>query len=136
MTDNNLFKFPVRVYFEDTDAGGVVYNANYVKYLERARTEWLRAQGIEQHGMLTRGLGFVVASINMQFKRAAKLDDELYVTVVIEHARAASVDFMQQILDKDGNVCINAQVKIACVDLKQMRPVPLPDEFKGIFISE
>ena len=114
---NDIFTFPVRVYYEDTDAGGVVYNANYVKFLERARTEWLRAKGVEQHGMLEEGVGFVVSNLQMKFLRAAKLDDELFVSCKIIQGRSVSVTFAQDITDKEGNVYITAEVKIACVDL-------------------
>lgn len=136
MTENNVFNFPVRVYFEDTDAGGVVYNANYVKFLERARTEWLRAKGFEQRALLEERIGFVVSSINMNFVKAAKLDDELFVSCKITKARAASVYFEQQITDKSGNIYINADVRIACVDLKAMKPTPIPENLKGYFVSE
>ncbi len=133
---NDIFTFPVRVYYEDTDAGGVVYNANYVKFLERARTEWLRAKGVEQHGMLEEGVGFVVSNLQMKFLRAAKLDDELFVSCKIIQGRSVSVTFAQDITDEEGNVYITAEVKIACVDLKVMKPKPIPEQLKGVFTCE
>ncbi|MGN1394630.1 MAG: tol-pal system-associated acyl-CoA thioesterase [Succinivibrionaceae bacterium] len=133
--ESATFKFPIRIYYEDTDAGGVVYNANYVKFLERARTEWLRAKNCEQHELLDDGIGFVVVSINMNFKRAARLDDELFVCCEIASARNVSVDFKQKIIDKDGNVYVDAMVKVACVDLKKMAPRPFPEKFKEVFIK-
>jgi acyl-CoA thioester hydrolase len=137
MTDKKSeFLFPIRVYFEDTDAGGVVYNANYVKFLERARTEWLRSKGIEQRGLLDQGIGFVVASINMNFKKAAKLDDTLLVKCNVTEAKSASVIFAQEIIDQNGTVYITAVVKIACVDLNLMRPRIFTANLKGIFVSE
>jgi acyl-CoA thioester hydrolase len=133
---NNVFTFPVRVYYEDTDAGGVVYNANYVKFLERARTEWLRSQGVEQLGMLEEGIGFVVSSLQMSFLKAAKLDAELFVSCKLSKARSVSVNFEQTITDKEGNLYITAEVKIACVDLNQMKPRPIPEHLKGVFVCE
>lgn len=128
-----IFKFPIRVYYEDTDAGGVVYNANYVKFLERARTEWLRSKGFEQRGALGEGWGFVVASINMNFRKGARLDDELFVTCEISECRNASVCFKQEIVDAEGNKYIDAIVKIACVDLREMRPMLFPARIKEVF---
>lgn len=133
--DMSNFAHHVRIYYEDTDAGGVVYNANYVKFLERARTEWLRVQGFEQRELLTQGVGFVVANINMNFKRGARLDDELLVTCKIIEVRSASVIFEQEIVDNNGTKYIEAQVKIACVNFKNMRPMPFPEEFKEVFVK-
>ena len=127
------FNFNVRVYYEDTDAGGVVYNANYVKFLERARTEWLRHKGVEQRALLEQGVGLVVASMNVEFRKGARLDDELIVSSVLDSMKGASAVFNQEITDKDGNVYITAQVKIACVDLKKMRPVMFPPVLKEVF---
>lgn len=133
---NKKFFFSVRVYYEDTDAGGVVYNANYVKFLERARTEWLRAHGIEQHGLLEKGFGFVVVSMQVDFKRSARLDDELLVSCDISDVRASSAVFHQDITDSDGNVYVRATTKIASVDLKRKRPTGIPPEIKEVFLSE
>ncbi len=127
------FSINVRVYFEDTDAGGVVYNANYIKFLERARTDWLRSRNFEQHSMLEEGLGFVVASIEINFRKAAKLDDLLTVTCVPEQLRSASVIFAQKIFNSNGEMVVEAKVKIACVDLKLMRPKLFPENFKTLF---
>ena len=116
-----------------TNAGGVVYNANYVKFLERARTEWLRHKGVEQRALLEQGVGLVVASMNVEFRKGARLDDELIVSSVLDSMKGASAVFNQEITDKDGNVYITAQVKIACVDLKKMRPVMFPPVLKEVF---
>ncbi len=130
------FFFKVRVYYEDTDAGGVVYNANYVKFLERARTEWLRARGAEQRAMLERGTGFVVSSMTVNFRKAARLDDELLVGCAPVKVGGASVVFRQDITDAAGNLYVAAEVKIVCVDLREMRPAVIPPEFKEVFLSE
>ncbi len=128
------FEFTVRVYFEDTDAGGVVYNASYVRFLERARTEYLRSFGISQQDLLRENIGFVVASLQMDFKKAAHLDDELVVKCVVTESKKASVKFAQVITNKDETVTyIKAEVKIACVDLKDMRPIQFPAMFNEVF---
>lgn len=129
----NKFSLPVRIYYEDTDAGGVVYNANYIKFLERARTEWLRFHGVEQRALLEEGYGCVVANIDITFKRAAKLDDELFVSCDLIELKIASAVFDQRITDKEGNEFIAAKVKIASVDLKRMRPVAFLPCFKEVF---
>jgi tol-pal system-associated acyl-CoA thioesterase len=121
------FHWPVRVYWEDTDAGGVVYHASYVRFLERARTEWLRASGVDQSAVKDRtGLAFLVRELRLDFLRAARLDDELSVTVAVKERRAASILFAQTIDRTDGTLLLRAQVRVACVDVRRMRPVPIP----------
>ena len=100
---SDKFFFSVRVYYEDTDAGGVVYNANYVKFLERARTEWLRAHGVKQSELLEKGFGFVVASMQVDFKRSAKLDDLLLVSSTIKEVKSASAVFAPHIVVSSGS---------------------------------
>lgn len=132
MAEVNAFSWPIRVYYEDTDAGGIVYYANYLKFLERARTEWLRSLGIEQDTWLAHRLGFVVRQVTMDLLRPARFNDELRVTVVVERLKRASVVFTQQVLDKNGTVFCQAQVKAACVNLGEagdvVRAVPMPSE--------
>lgn len=126
------FSWPIRVYYEDTDAGGIVYYANYLKFLERARTEWLRSLGIEQNIWLEHGIGFVVRQVQMDMLRPAKFNDELRVTVVVERLRRASVEFSQQVLDQNGTILVQAQIRAACVHLGEagsaVRAVPMPIE--------
>ncbi len=132
MAEANAFSWPVRVYYEDTDAGGIVYYANYLKFLERARTEWLRSLGIEQDTWLAHRLGFVVRQVTMDLIRPARFNDELRVTVVVERLKRASVVFTQQVLDQNGTVLCQAQIKAACVHLGEagdaVRAVPMPTE--------
>ncbi|WP_417688105.1 tol-pal system-associated acyl-CoA thioesterase [Pseudidiomarina sp.] len=132
MVEANAFSWPVRVYYEDTDAGGIVYYANYLKFLERARTEWLRSLGIEQDTWLAHRLGFVVRQVTMDLIRPARFNDELRVTVVVERLKRASVVFTQQVLDQNGTVLCQAQIKAACVHLGEagdaVRAVPMPTE--------
>lgn len=121
------YTWPVRVYWEDTDAGGVVYHASYLRFMERARSEWLRAQGVDQMAFKeATGLAFMVRSMELDFLRPALLDDELSVTVAVKEWRAASILFGQAIGRADGTELVRAQVRVACVDLRRMRPAPIP----------
>ena len=121
------FSWPVRVYWEDTDAGGVVYHANYVRFMERARSEWLRALGIDQMALKeATGLAFMVRDMQIDFLKPALLDDELLVTVDVMERRAASILFAQTVVRADGSCLIRAKVRVACVDVRQMRPAPIP----------
>jgi len=131
-TSRPPFSWPVRVYWEDTDAGGVVYHASYLRFLERARSEWLRGLGVDQLALKeTTGLGFVVHRMEIDFLRAALLDDELMVSVEVKERRSASILFTQSITRADGTALIQAQVRAACVDLKRMRPAPIPVDITG-----
>jgi acyl-CoA thioester hydrolase len=121
------FTWPVRVYYEDTDAGGIVYYANYLKFFERARTEWLRSLGIHQQDLLDReGAAFVVRSAAVEYIAAARLDDELAVHLTVEKLGRASVQFRQEAWR--GDVLLStAAVKVGCVDAASMRPRAVPD---------
>lgn len=120
------FQWPIRVYYEDTDAGGIVYYANYLKFLERARTEWLRSLGIEQDSWLDHNRGFVVRQVELDLRQAVKFNAELTVTVTVEQLKRASIRFSQQVLGTDGQMHCAATVKAACVDLTAMRAVAIP----------
>lgn len=127
------FRLPVRVYYEDTDAGGVVYYANYLKYLERARTEWLRAAGWGQTALASdRGLLFAVRSIELDYRAPARLDDALEVEARIAALGRARIDFEQRVL-RDGEPLCTGRVRIACLDAATFRPRPLPDDMKEVF---
>lgn len=129
------FSINVRVYYEDTDAGGVVYNANYIKYIERARTEWLRSFNVEQDALLDEDVAFVVKHIDIDFKKPAKFNALLTVTCEPIKFGAASIVFNQQVLDENASVLIDAKVKIACVDLKNFSPRLIPDYVKEVIQS-
>jgi acyl-CoA thioester hydrolase len=123
------FAFPVRVYWEDTDAGGVVYYANYLRFLERARSEWLRALGVDQVRMLLdERLQFVVVEANVRYHRPARFDDELVVTVALESMRGASVTMAQEIRRgrNSDELLVTATVRAACIDSASLKPRPLP----------
>ena len=116
----------VRVYYEDTDAGGVVYHAGYLRYLERARTEWLRTLGYSQAVMKEENsLVFTVVSLQLDFLRPAKLDDLLVVRSQALSAGGASVQFAQEIW-RDDAVLLRGQVRVACLDARSFRPQRLP----------
>ena len=122
-----VFSWPIRVYWEDTDAGGVVYHASYLRFMERARSEWLRALGIDQFELKqATGLAFMVRGMQIDFLKPALLDDELQATVAVMERRAASILFDQTITRADGICLIRASVRVACVDIHQMRPAPIP----------
>jgi acyl-CoA thioester hydrolase len=123
-----LFTWTVRVYYEDTDAGGIVFYANYLKFFERARTEWLRAAGVDQQALIEReGVGFVVKHASIDYHAPARLDDELTLTLTIEKLGRASVQFVQQAW-KGDSLLVEAQVKVGCVDLATVRPRSLPGD--------
>ncbi len=120
------FEWPVRVYYEDTDAGGIVYYANYLKFLERARIEWLRSLGIEQDTWLAHNIAFVVRKVELDLKKAARFNEELIITVDVIKKKKASLMFKQNVLGKDGSVHCSAVVTAACVDNSVMKPVAIP----------
>jgi acyl-CoA thioester hydrolase len=124
----SAFTWAVRIYYEDTDAGGIVFYANYLKFFERARTEWLRAAGIGQQEMLERqGTVFVVKNVSLDYHAPARLDDELTLTLTVEKLGRASVQFAQQAW-RGTQLLTSARVKVGCVDAITMRPRSLSDE--------
>lgn len=130
MAELEIFKFPVRVYYEDTDAGGVVYHSQYLNFMERARTEWLRNLGFEQT-FLRESLNilFVVHSMQIQFKKPAKFDDMIQVSSQLINLRLGSFECQQKI-SREEEVLIEAQVKIACVDALTFKPTGIPTQIK------
>ncbi|HXG28381.1 MAG TPA: tol-pal system-associated acyl-CoA thioesterase [Nevskiales bacterium] len=124
------FVWPLRVYYEDTDSGGVVYYANYLKFLERARTEWLRARGLQQD-VLARELGvlFMVRSVELDYRRPARLDDWLEVRSRVAEVRPASLGFVQAVWRPGGpgELLCSGRVRVACVDAATLRPRSIPE---------
>ena len=115
----------IRVYYEDTDAGGIVYYANYLKYFERARTEWLRSLGVDQSLLAeTEGRLFVVKNVEIQYRRPAKLDDELTILTEVSRMKRASIQFEQR-AECRGDVLCEATVIVCCVDAQSFRPVEI-----------
>lgn len=129
----SAFTWPVRVYWEDTDAGGIVYYANYMKFMERARTEWLRAVGIEQTPLKEEhGLMFVVLDVEAHFRKPARYGEQLQVTCAIAESTRASLTFRQEIYrdrpgsGPGGDLLLDGRVRVACLDALKYRPRPLP----------
>ncbi|MDO5370000.1 tol-pal system-associated acyl-CoA thioesterase [Paracoccus sp. (in: a-proteobacteria)] len=119
-------RFPVRVYYEDTDLGQVVYYANYLKFIERGRSEWLRAAGVDQRQLLEQhDLAFVVRRVEADYLRPARFDDRLDVITSLDHAGGPKVVVAQSV-ERDGTVLFTARVTVVCVDRRTMRPHRLP----------
>lgn len=124
----STFEFPVRVYWEDTDAGGIVFYANYLKFFERARTEWLRSLGLEQSRLResTGGI-FIVSETSVRYLRPARLDDELLVTARLEEAGRASLIIAQQALLRTGGALLaEGTIRIGWVDAATLKPGRIP----------
>jgi len=120
---------PVRVYWEDTDAGGIVFYANYLKFFERARTEWLRALGVHQQALRERSGGvFVVSEAALKYHRPARLDDELAVTVRLQHAGQASLLLVQEAFLPGPRLCCEASIRIGWIDAASMKPARIPPD--------
>ena len=127
------FEFPVRIYWEDTDAGGIVFYANYLKFFERARTEWLRSLGVNQQTLRERTGGlFVVSEASLKYHRPARLDDELVVTARLQEAGRASLLLRQQahlVGQAPGQgLCCEGSIRIGWVDADRMRPARIPED--------
>jgi acyl-CoA thioester hydrolase len=125
----NEFVLPLRVYLEDTDAQGVVYNASYFRFLERARTEWLRAKGVEHNRLRDEhGIVLVLAGIEVKFRRPASLDDELYVSAELSGVTGARFVFRQEVRrdTADGPLLCEGTAEVACMDAMQRKPRRVP----------
>lgn len=116
------FSLPIRVYIEDTDAGGIVFYANYLKFMERARTEYIRSLGVELRAGMQKNISYVVHSLNVQYKKPAKLDDLITVTSEIVKVGKTYLLFEQSVVDDNGAILVTAEVKVACVSLDSGKP--------------
>lgn len=124
----NVFLWPIRVYYEDTDAGGVVYHANYLKFMERARSEWLRSLGIEQDELRdNNGVIFAILSAQVDYLLPAKFNDELFVSSEVIKKGKASITIEQDVL-RETQVLCKGIIKVATLDGKNFRPKAMPDE--------
>jgi acyl-CoA thioester hydrolase len=130
---NTLFRWPVRVYYEDTDASGVVYHARYVAFFERARTEMLRQHNFHQQQLLSEHVAFVVRRMTVDYLAPARLDEQLEVQSEITVIRGASLTFAQRIVNCDGALLSQADVLIACIDPHHMKPRALPKSIVAEF---
>lgn len=134
MQNENVFLWPVRVYYEDTDAGGVVYHSNYIKFMERARTEWLRELGVEQDELLAKeGVIFAVRSVQVDFFLPAKFNDELMVSSRVIKKGKASITIEQEVLreskdtSKNNEILCRGIVKVATLDGLMFKPKAMPE---------
>lgn len=142
MLSNEPFSIPIRVYYEDTDAGGLVYHTNYLKFMERSRTEWLRHLGIEQKTLLEQSIGFVVKELCMENSKAAAFNDMLSISCQVVVLKKASMVFRQHayrvqdsanthnnnnVTSTEKELLVSAEVRVACVDLEKMKPIAIPD---------
>lgn len=126
LDSNKEFSWPIRVYYEDTDSGGVVYYANYLKFMERCRTEWLRDLGFEQDQLIeNEKLIFAVRSIEVDYNRPARFNDALVVTARVEKSGKVSIDFVQTVLRGDELLC-EGRIRLASLDSDTLRPKALP----------
>ena len=138
----SVFSWPARVYWEDTDGGAIVYYANYLRFLERSRTEWLRAQGHSQLELAREpGILFTVVSLQVDYRAPARLDDELEITCEPRAEGAASLRFAQRIYRTAAGgapkgLLVEAQVRVACVDARSLRPRRLPQFLREAVSAE
>ena len=130
-----LFRWPVRVYYEDTDAGGVVYHASYLAFYERARTEMLRQHHFNQQALLEEQVAFVVRRMTVDFIAAARLDDLLEIQSEVTAMTRATMTFSQRIVNAEGKVLNEADVLIACINPHLMKPIALPKSIVAEFWS-
>jgi len=122
------FSISVRVYYEDTDSGGVVYHSNYLNFMERARTEWLRGLGFEQDQLLReQGVIFAVSSVGIEFRKPARFNELLTVTVSVARRGAASLTLKQSVI-RGEDVLAEAEVRVACLDAVRFVPVAMPQD--------
>jgi acyl-CoA thioester hydrolase len=130
-----IHQYPIRIFYEDTDAGGVVYNANYLKFCERARTEWLRELGIVQSVILENDIAFVVRKVEMDCIASAKLDDLVTIKSSITVIKRASVVFHQQVYNQHQSELCTINTLIACVNLSIAKPCAIPSNILGALKS-
>lgn len=130
--DDKTFSFPVRIYYEDTDAGGIVYYANYLKFAERARTEFLRYIGFNQDDLLkNNGVGFVVRDCHISYKTPAKLDDALNITCKVTELKGVSLK-MEQKLYRGDTIIAEIEITLVFLNISSMRPTKIPPEIASI----
>ncbi|MGB0495049.1 MAG: tol-pal system-associated acyl-CoA thioesterase [Kangiellaceae bacterium] len=131
---NNEFIWPIRVYYEDTDAGGIVYYANYLKFYERARSEWLNALNIDQHRLLNEGVALVVKKTEIDYLKPARLNDNLQIFTRISRLKAVSIDFEQHIsitrAGQEPELINKVKTKVACLNMKSFIPCRFPIQVK------
>lgn len=135
MSKSRIFSLPVRVYFQDTDAGGVVYHASYLNFMERARTEWLRTYGHSNAGLMKEfGMVFVMRSVKLDYLKPALLDDALDVTVQIKDIGRSRITLLQTVR-RVTETLTEAEVHMVCVSLESFKPVSVPEILRKQWIN-
>lgn len=134
MSKEKIFRFNLRTYVEDTDYGGVVYHTNYLKYMERARTEYLISLGYSLPELEKKGLVFVIFKVQIEYLRPAKLNEMLTITAEVAHLGNSSATFSQTIMNADDpdHLYSRAEIKLACIDPKTHRPIFIPKFLREI----
>lgn len=127
MTEERAFEWPITIYYEDTDVGGVVYHANYMKFFERARTELFRSIGVSLNELMTQKVSFVVRHMDVDYLKGARLDDQLIVKTWPETVRRASIEFCQVLVNSQGQTLCKALIKVACVHPDTLKPIKIPE---------
>ncbi|MHB0775517.1 tol-pal system-associated acyl-CoA thioesterase [Halomonas sp. WWR20] len=127
----SVFQHPITVYIEDTDAGGIVYYVNYLKFMERARSEWLRQYELSQQQLLEAGIQLVVHRLECRYAKPARLDDHLLVSAEVVDTSACRMTFRQQVVGRGERLC-EAQVDVACLDAERLRPIRWPDALRPV----
>ncbi len=131
MTEENAFEWAITIYYEDTDVGGIVYHANYLKFFERARTELFRSHDVSLQALFAQNVSFVVRHIEIDYLNGAKLDDQLVVRTWPEKIRRASIEFCQVLVNNAGQTLCKAMVQVACVHPETMKPIQIPENIKS-----
>ena len=129
-----IAQLPIRIYYEDTDAGGITYYANYLRFLERGRTEMLRSLGVSQRALMQQNIAFAVRSVQAEYLKPARLDDELVVHSHIESLGHAQLMFAQCIKRGDDRL-LDAKIRVACIDPVAGKPIPMPRDLHAQLLS-
>ena len=134
-SQSKAFILPIRVYYEDTDAGGVVFYANYLKFFERGRTEWLRNLGVNQAKLAEEQVRiFVVVGTQVRYRSPARLDDLLEIKTTLSKVGNSSCTF-EQIAERNGEALVESSIQICCVDTQSFKPAPIPADIRSLFLS-
>lgn len=131
MIEESAFEWPITIYYEDTDVGGIVYHANYLKFFERARTELFRSHGVSLQALFALNVSFVVRHMDIDFHRGARLDEQLVVKTWPKTIRRASIEFCQVLVNNTGQALCKATVKVACIHPETMKPIQIPEKIKS-----
>lgn len=133
--NNPTYTLPIKLYFEDTDAMGIVYHANYIKFFERSRSEWLRSAGLHHGALMAQNIGFVIRSADVEWLMPLTIDSEIVATTQVVHMGRSSIVLEQQVRVGDEVAC-RAKILMVCVSISEKRPVSVPDNVREAFLRE